>query len=145
MALSDSQTRELQFISRFGLVGVANTGIDIGIFSFLFFVLDLPLLAANTTGYLVALTGSFLLNKNWTFAETKTQGRTGRQYLLFVGLGLGGLALSNIAVWSLTHLMPEFASKVASVVVVFAWNYVTSRMIVFRPGSHGSHKPTFPK
>ena len=127
---------------RFGVVGAVNTGIDIGVFSFLFFVLNMPLLVANTIGYLVALTVSFFLNKNWTFAETKNQGRAGRQYLLFAGLGLGGLALSNLVVWSLTHVMPEIMGKLVSVVALFVWNFGTSRMIVFRPKQRYKHKPS---
>ena len=71
----------------------------------------MPLLVANTMGYLVSVTGSFFINKNWTFAETKNQGRAGRQYLLCAGMGLGGLALSNLTVWALTHVMPGIRSR----------------------------------
>lgn len=123
---------ELKRVLRFGIVGVINTAVDIGIFSLLFYSFGASLLVANTAGYLVAVSGSFVLNKNWTFSETKHEGRAERQYLLFIGLGLGGLALSNIVVWSLTHFMPEIASKLASVVVLFVWNFGTSRLIVFR-------------
>lgn len=132
MTPSNLPVQELKRMIRFGLIGIVNTGVDIGIFSVLFFVLGMPLLVANSIGYLASLTGSFFLNKNWTFAETKTQGRTGRQYLLFAGLGLGGLALSNLTVWSLRNVMPVIMCKLVSVVGLFAWNYGTSRMIVFR-------------
>lgn len=118
---------------RFGVVGVVNTGVDLGIFSVLFFIIGMPLLVANTIGYLVSVTGSFFLNKHWTFAETKNEGRTRHQYLTFIGLGLGGLALANLTVWSLTHVMPVIMCKAIAVFVLFVWNFGTSRMIVFRP------------
>ncbi len=129
---SDTQFRELMRVFRFGIVGVINTGVDVGVFSLLLFIFDTPVLAANTVGYLTGLCGSFFLNKHWTFSETRDQGHTGRQFLLFAGLGLGGLALSNLVVWSLVHFLPEIVSKLASVAVVFIWNFVTSRLIVFR-------------
>ncbi len=132
MAPSNLPVQELKRMTRFGLIGIFNTGVDFGIFSVLFFVVGIPLLVANTIGYLVSMTGSFFLNKNWTFAETKTQDSTGRQYFLFVVLGLGGLALSNLTVWSLSNVMPVIMCKLVAVVGLFVWNFGTSRTIVFR-------------
>jgi putative flippase GtrA len=51
---------------------------------------------------------------------------------MFVGFGLCGLALSNLTVWLLAHVMPDLESKLVSVIVVFVWNFGTSRLIVFR-------------
>jgi len=123
---------ELWRMARFGIVGVINTGVDIRVFSLLYFVAGVPLLVANTAAYLVAVTGSFFLNKNWTFAGSRQQGRTERQYMLFVVLGLGGLALSNLVVWSCSQVVTEIVSKLFAVVVLFIWNFGTSRLIVFR-------------
>lgn len=124
---------ELWRMARFGVVGVINTAVDIGMFSLLYFVIGVPLLASNSAAYLTAVTGSFFLNKNWTFADARSDGRTGRQYVLFVLLGLGGLALSNFVVWSFSQMVTEIVSKLFAVFALFIWNFSMSRFIVFRP------------
>ncbi len=116
---------------RFAVVGVVNTALDVALFSLFYYVLDLPLLLANSSGYLTAATNSFFLNKYWTFAESGTQGRVHRQFVLFLALGLLGLALSNIVVWSLSAYISEIFAKLWSVGVLFVWNFGTSRSIVF--------------
>lgn len=116
----------------FGLVGVLNTGIDIAVFTFLYYELSLSLIEANTIAYFLAVTNSFLLNKNWTFAETRKEGKTHRQFILFLILGLCGLVLSNLVVYILANWIPAIVAKLFAVLVSFVWNYLTSRKLVFR-------------
>lgn len=124
--------REFGRIIRFAVVGVVNTGIDIGLFSLLFYVAGAPLLLANAVGYLAGATNSFFMNKFWTFSDTRDQGQAHRQYVVFVTLGLVGLGLSSAVVWSLAFLMPEIVAKILSVGVLIVWNFGISRLIVFR-------------
>ena len=116
---------------RFAIVGVFNTGVDIAIFSLLLYVLDIQLLVANSVSYLAAVSNSFLLNKYWTFSENRRRGRIHHQFGLFLALGLIGLGLSNIVVWSLATYIPEIFAKLLSVGILFVWNFGTSRFIVF--------------
>ncbi|MCG8492429.1 MAG: GtrA family protein [Sneathiellales bacterium] len=115
----------------FGLVGVLNTGIDIAVFSLLYYELSLSIIEANTIAYFLAATNSFLLNKNWTFSETRKEGKIHRQFILFLILGLCGLALSNLVVYILAIWIPAIAAKLIAVFVSFIWNYLTSRKFVF--------------
>lgn len=123
--------KELTKMVHFAVVGVINTGLDVAIFSLLYYIFSLPLLVANSCGYLIAATNSFILNKYWTFSESSNHGQTHRQFVLFIALGLLGLALSNIVVWSLSAYISEIAAKLWSVGVLFIWNFGTSRFIVF--------------
>jgi putative flippase GtrA len=119
-------------VARFTVVGVINTGVDIAIFSLLFYVIQMPLLVANSIAYLTAATNSFVLNKYWTFSETRHHGRAHHQFGVFLVLGLIGLGLSNIVVWWLAAYVPEIVAKALSVGVLFVWNLGTSRFIVFQ-------------
>lgn len=116
---------------RFCCVGLLNTGIDLGIFSLLFYVFEVPLLVSNSIAYLAAVANSFLLNKFWTFSETRAHGVIHHQAGLFFALGLIGVGLSNLVVWSLAAYMPEIFAKLVSIGVTLVYNYSTSRFIVF--------------
>jgi putative flippase GtrA len=54
-------------ISRFAVVGCANTLIDFGMFWMLAGAAKLPLIAANLGAWAVAFTFSLLVNGRWTF------------------------------------------------------------------------------
>jgi putative flippase GtrA len=126
--------------ARFAVVGACNTGVDFAVFSLLFYIFDAPLLVANTIAYLLAVSNSFVLNKYWTFAKTCQAGRIEQQISRFLLLGLVGLALSNIVVWRLAVYLPEIVAKMLAVVVLFAWNFGTSRLLVFKVRAPAAHR-----
>ena len=52
----------------YALVGVVNTAIDYGVFLTAYAALGLPLVAANTLSWTVAVSCSYVLNSTITFA-----------------------------------------------------------------------------
>src|SRR5579859_4794780 len=57
----------------FGLVGLVNSAVDFGVFSFSYYYWGLPIIAANTLAWVIAVTGSYVLNSTITFAaESRT-------------------------------------------------------------------------
>ena len=52
----------------FALVGLVNSVVDFSVFSFAYYYLALPIVAANTLAWVVAVTGSYVLNSTITFA-----------------------------------------------------------------------------
>jgi hypothetical protein len=52
---------------RFAVVGVANTAIDVALFSFLYYAQGWPPLWANSAGYAAGLANSYLCDHLWTF------------------------------------------------------------------------------
>ncbi len=121
----------LRRMAKFGAVGVLNTAIDVGLFAALFFWVGVPTLAANTVAYCGGVTNSFLMNKYWTFVETKQHGRLPHQFAKFLALNLVGLGISNLVLWSLENHMHVLAAKGMAVVATFVWNYWTSRRFVY--------------
>ena len=55
-------------IVSFGLVGVVNTAVDLGMFSLGYYLFGLPIVAANMFSWSVAVTCSYLLNSKITFS-----------------------------------------------------------------------------
>ncbi len=128
---------ELRRLRRFTAVGIVNTGVDLTVFTLLRLVADLALLVANSAAFGCAVTCGFFLNRRWTFADREHRHHIAHQYVMFFVLALGGLALSNAVVLSLAQTLSDIASKLLSFVFVFAWNYTTSRLIVFRSRTPG--------
>lgn len=119
----------LPFI-RFGIVGVANTAVDMGIFLILYYGLSFPLLGAHGLSFVVASGNSFLMNRRWTFGEKGKQD-SGKQYVKFMLVAAGGLMISSVIIYVFSAFMSAWAAKLAAVGVTLVWNYAGSSVFVF--------------
>lgn len=119
-------------IARFALVGVINTGIDLAVFTVGFYWLGLHLIVANTISYSAGTINSYLMNKYWTFAGRGVSEISTAEFSRFVLFNLGGLLLSNLAIFVFAKFVPAIVSKLGAIGVTFVWNYVTIRRFVFR-------------
>jgi putative flippase GtrA len=116
---------------RFGAVGIANTGLDVAIFSFLTLVAGAPAVAANVVSYSAGIGLSFVLNRSWTFRDRTRRG-SWRQFMLFVAGNLAALAISTLVVALLVGAWGPLFAKAASLAATFTWNYLFSARVVFR-------------
>jgi putative flippase GtrA len=116
---------------RFGAVGIANTALDIALFSFLTLVAGAPAVAANVVSYPAGIGLSFVLNRVWTFRDRDRQ-RAWRQLILFAAGSLVGLAVSTLVVAVLVGAWGPLPAKAASIAATFAWNYLFANRVVFR-------------
>lgn len=76
-----------QFL-RYGLIGLANTGIHFCVFWLIFIYLDSQAVG-NLCGFLVAVSFSFFMNSRFTFKKQPTIGRFIKMALLMSGLSYG--------------------------------------------------------
>ena len=110
-------------ISRFALVGCANTLIDFCVFLTLARGLHLPLVAANLGAWLTAFCFSFLVNGRWTFGLAWARLLRPRY---FAGLALASLmaalVTTSVLLLSAPHL-PLALAKILSIAVGFLLNY----------------------
>jgi len=84
---------------RFALVGVVNTLVDYLLFNGLVYLAGLGVVPANILSGCAAILVSFLLNRNWTFPESKDHGAAHLQFgkhLVTTGVGL---LLATVTVW----------------------------------------------
>jgi putative flippase GtrA len=127
----------------FGLVGVSNTLIDIGVTTILSWLLSATsgflLGAVNVVGFSAAVVNSYILNKRWTFKhETKT---TRGEFTKFFLISLGGLVINTTVVVYGERLLLELLeipvlrvliSKVLATIFTLGWNYVGYKLFVFK-------------
>ncbi len=78
---------------------------------------------ANSCGFACAATSNYILNRLWTFRSHDPQ--IARQYLVFVGIALIGLAINNGVIYLLHDRLKLnfYLSKLLAVGVVTFWNF----------------------
>ena len=52
---------------QFAMIGVANALVDFGVFAFAYKILEMPLVPSNVVAWLVAVSGSYVMNTLITF------------------------------------------------------------------------------
>lgn len=118
----------------FGVVGLINSAVDFGVFSFAYYYLGLPIIAANSLAWAIAVTGSYILNSTITFAHESGRKLSARSYLGFALSQVAGFIANTITVWCMVELLgvPAWAAKVAAIFVSFVVNFSLSHFVVFR-------------
>ncbi len=126
----------------FAFVGVVNSLVDFGVFSFAYYYLGLPLLAANTVSWCVAVTGSYVMNSTITFAAESGRRLHLKGYAGFALSQLMGFLANTTTVWCLVALffVPAWAAKVGAIAVSFAVNFSLSHFVVFRARGPGQER-----
>ncbi len=121
----------------FGTIGVVNSIVDAGIFFLALWLLTSSLVAANVLAWLVAVSGSYVMNSYVTFAAES--GRTLRlaDYGRFVASGIVGVIASTTTLVVAAMVMPVWAAKALAILVSFLVNFSLSHFVVFRPAAVG--------
>ena len=123
----------------FGIVGLVNSAIDFAVFSFAYYYLELPIVAANTLAWIVAVTGSYVMNSTITFAAESGRQLGLKRYFGFALSQVAGFLANTATVWCLVELVhiPAWAAKVVAIAVSFAVNFSLSHFVVFRAQRRG--------
>jgi putative flippase GtrA len=116
----------------FGVVGVLNSAVDFTIFSLAFFAFGLPIIAANIAAWIVAVTGSYVMNAKTTFAEESGRELSVKAYLGFAFSQLGGFAANTATVFVASYFMPVVFGKILAIGASFAVNFSLSYFVIFR-------------
>jgi len=126
----------------FAVVGLVNSAIDFAIFSFAYYYLGLPIIVANTVAWIVAVTGSYVMNSTITFAAESGRKLGFSQYIGFAVSQFAGFLANTATVWCLVELLhiPAWAAKVAAIAVSFGVNFSLSHFLVFRAGKPDTGK-----
>jgi putative flippase GtrA len=123
----------------FALVGLVNSAFDFGVFSFAYYYLDLPIIVANTTAWIFAVSGSYVMNSTITFAAESGRRLAFDRYFGFALSQVAGFLANTGTVWCLIELghTPAWAAKVAAIAVSFVVNFALSHFVVFRTKKPG--------
>jgi len=141
----------------FGLIGVVNTMVDYSVFLIAGAALSrsptalslfdgfaascrcgdgdtFTLIAANLVSWIVAATGSYIMNSSITFAAESGRKLRLRTYLAFVASGVvGWLANTAALVFAAEVLLfPPWLAKAVAILASFLVNFSLSHFVVFR-------------
>jgi putative flippase GtrA len=141
----------------FALVGVVNTAVDFGVFLLARAALDrsstalsalesladfcrcgnattVSLVAANLCSWIVAVSGSYVMNSSITFAAESGRQLRWRDYITFVASGVVGWFANTAALLVAAEilLLPVWLAKVIAILASFVVNFSLSHFIVFR-------------
>ncbi|MFN0023027.1 MAG: GtrA family protein [Parvularculaceae bacterium] len=128
-------------LARFATVGLISAVVDFVFFAVLVFGANVAPAPSNAISYALSLVANFNLNRRWTFKQEKDPKVAARQGGRFLVANTGGLLLSTAIVGGLALHLPELWAKIASVPIVFVWNYCLSRFWVFRDAPVVSKQP----
>jgi putative flippase GtrA len=120
---------------QYGVVSVAATAVDLGLFSVLVALEAVPLLVATSVSYLIGLIVSYVLNRRFTFAGRGLSSRTD-EFVMFSVISLFGLVLNNVAVALVASLFGRQvlllnAAKVAAAALIWLVKFAAYRRWVF--------------
>ena len=117
----------------FAGVGVINSLVDFGIFLAAFYLLKLPLIPANVLAWLVAVSGSYVMNSYVTFAAESGRELRWRAYLTFVASGIAGVITNTTVLVIASYWVPVVLAKLLAIGASFLVNFSLSHFVVFRP------------
>lgn len=116
----------------FGLVGVINTGVDLGVFSLGYYYAGLPILASNILAWAVAVTCSYVLNGLITFAKESEGKLSFKTYIAYAISQGAGFAANTVTVLAASYFVPVIYGKLLATVASFIVNFSVSNFMVFR-------------
>jgi putative flippase GtrA len=116
----------------FAMIGLVNTGIDFGVFTFTHYYLGWSIIVANPIAWLVAVSNSYTLNSMITFAAETGRRLSVKAYITFILSQVGGLIANTTTVFILSHFMPAWMAKIPAIGASFIVDFTLSHLVVFR-------------
>ena len=128
----------------FALIGVVNSLIDFAVFLFtLRYVTEplpgerLDLIAANVLAWMVAMSGSYVMNSYVTFAAESGRKLRWKSFFAFAASGILGVVANTATLLIAAEFMPVIPAKILAIGVGFLVNFSMSHFVVFRPQKTG--------
>jgi putative flippase GtrA len=125
----------------FATVGLVNTAVDATVFFLMLGFVTSSLILANVSAWLVAVTGSYVMNSVTTFsAETGGRLRL-KDYAGFVGSGIVAVIATTTTVVLAANYLPVWAAKGVAILVSFVVNFSITHFVVFRARPDAAGEP----
>lgn len=107
--------------------------LDFGILAFLTEIAGLHYLGSAAIGFAVGTSVNYTLCVVWVFSRRRIRRKT-IEYTVFLLIAIVGVGLNEILIWSFTANLDlhYLLSKIVSSSIVFVWNFLTRKYILFR-------------
>lgn len=121
---------------RYTLVGGLAFLLDFAILYYLTEFLAIYYLVSAAAAFIAGLTTNYLLSIHWVF-EHRNCGSVRREFIIFAVIGVFGLGMNELCLWFFTERagLHYLAAKIGAAVMVFLWNFIARKMILFRDPS----------
>jgi putative flippase GtrA len=116
----------------FASIGVINTLVDYSLFSLIHLYFGVPIIPANVCSWLVAVTGSYVMNTMITFAAESERRLRFKTYGMFLAAQSSGLVGNTTTVFVGSYFMPVLVAKALAIGVSFVIDFTLSNFVVFR-------------
>lgn len=130
--LRDIVVKNLKPMSRYFIVGGIAFAVDFGILIFLTSFLNVFYLTSAAIGFLAGLVINYTLSILWVFDNRKLKSRR-NEFVIFAVIGLIGMGMNHGIMYLSTDVLGLYylVSKVISQGVVFLFNYISRKIILF--------------
>lgn len=115
----------------FALVGVVNASVDFCVFAFFHLYLGVDLVTSNVLAWLVAVSGSYVINTNVTFAAESGRILRLRDYFGFAASQVAGLLANTATVLVASYAVPVLVAKLLAIGASFVVNFSLTHLVVF--------------
>ncbi|MBR5176124.1 MAG: GtrA family protein [Bacteroidales bacterium] len=131
--LKDKPDSLIGQLLRYAVVGGISFMVDYGSLWLLTEKAGLPYLWSAAIAFILGLICNYLLSTAWVFGESRIRNAWG-EFLAFAIIGVIGLGLNELIMYGCTdglgfHYM---LSKIVSTGIVFFWNFLARRFLVFK-------------
>jgi putative flippase GtrA len=139
--------KEVKRFAKFAIVGAAGSLTDFVVLNILVQWYGAPLFVANTFSFSAAVAQNFLLNRRWTFPESRGRHASG-QLVQFAVVSIIGLGINQLVFLTLHHLWDQMwiaaygpetgflisynLAKLFAIGVVLFWNFSANRLWTYR-------------
>ena len=142
-----AQNKEIRRFVKFAIVGACGTVTDFTVLNVLIQLFSFPLYLANTISFTAAVAQNFVLNRFWTYPESRERNARG-QLLQFGLVSAIGLGINQFVFLTIHHFLEPFwmdifgsdwghfasynIAKLFAIGVVLFWNFVVNRLWTYR-------------
>ena len=130
----DDKIKELLRAGKFAVVGVANTLVDLGLFTLLAQVLGWNRYLSNVISYSAGILNSYIWNRSWTFQSRERFFSPALVKFLTVNLSMLALSTAILYLGSGVLGLPQLLVKLGATGVTMVGGFLCNRLWVF---SHG--------
>ena len=114
---------------KFGIVGLTGMVIDFSITILLKEKLKVHRYIASSTGFTVAASSNWLLNRIWTFTSHNPKIIT--EYGTFIVVSVIGLAINNLFLYIFEKKARFYLAKLFAIGVTMIWNFLANNYFTF--------------
>ena len=130
----DLITKELiiKFL-KFCVVGVIGTAVDFGVTALCKEALKIQKYIANGIGFAIAASGNYLINRNWTFVDSKSPDHIAAEYITFMIVSVIGLGINTLTLYLVSKKWKKgfYFSKIVATAITMIWNFFANLLITF--------------